>query len=348
MAESQQEVPPARAGHESVLLDGRTFVWGGTKTGGGYHSRANVFSVNMLSRQWHEHPVTPPDTSTPCYGACSAAIGNTIYSFGGQTNEKCSDEFYNLDINEMRWRKTEVEGIKPDGRRGAGMCQINGKLLLMGGFGPITSRNHPQAQYKESEKCKDLGWNNELFEFDPQTKYWCAVSVTGSKPSPRQNHTLTAVDDKRAVLFGGSDGDNQLNDLWLFYYGTKVWTEIPPSSSLWPQPRSYHTVCTMMRDNQKIKLLLIGGYPGSDCWLLDVHEGIGEKVTFDSEPVKRYGHSAHCFTLVSGTVVVSVFGGWIYPSSDSISIPYFYKWKPSHPNALCLAGTTLTTVSYIC
>ena len=46
--------------------------------------------------------------------------------------------------------------------------------------------------------------------------------VTGSKPSPRAYHTLTAVDEKRAILFGGYDGEKCLNDVWLFDGERKV------------------------------------------------------------------------------------------------------------------------------
>jgi N-acetylneuraminic acid mutarotase len=179
----------------------------------------------MLSGEWREHTATPPDTPTPCHGACSAAIRNTIYSFGGWTSsKKHSDEFYKLDLDEMRWRKVEGGEIKPEGREGAGMCRVNGnsKLLLMGGYGRLPHTKHPQAQYKDNEHENGFGWNNELFEFDPCTDCWSALSVTGSKPSPRADHTLTTLDEKRAILFGGWDGEKSLNDLWLFDYGKKV------------------------------------------------------------------------------------------------------------------------------
>ena len=45
---------------------------------------------------------------------------------------------------------------------------------------------------------------------------WSPVCVTGSKPSPRTGHTLTAVDKTKAILFGGNDGRKNLNDVWLF------------------------------------------------------------------------------------------------------------------------------------
>ena len=61
-----------------------------------------------------------------------------------------------------------------------------------------------------------------------------------------------------------------------------MWSNITPSSPLWPQPRFSHITCTMVCNNQNIKMLLLGGYGDesvlSDCWLLDVMRGIGEKV----------------------------------------------------------------------
>ena len=46
--------------------------------------------------------------------------------------------------------------------------------------------------------------------------------MTGSKPSPRAGHTLTAVDEKRVILFGGLDGQKYLDDLWLLDVQKKV------------------------------------------------------------------------------------------------------------------------------
>ena len=151
------------------------FVWGGnTGKPGQYHSRLDLFSVNMLTGEWHQHTVTPPDTPTPCERACSAAIGNTIYSYGGHICSspfRTCDELYKLNLEEMRWRRVEARGTTPEGRHGAGMCRLNGKLLLMGGYGPLPSQmaKHPQAQYKKNPYSEGRCWNNELFEFDPRT-----------------------------------------------------------------------------------------------------------------------------------------------------------------------------------
>jgi hypothetical protein len=300
----------------------------------------------MLTGEWQNHTVTQSDIPTPCEGACSCCIGNTIYSFGGETGyQKYTDKLYKLDLDEMKWKTVEGTGMKPDGRFAAAMCQTNKKLMLMGGYGPLPHTIHPQAQYKESFES-GCWWNNELFDFDPHTDCWSALAVTGSKPCPRENHTLTAVDDNRSVLFGGEDGDTLLNDLWLFDYGKKVWTQMKPSSSLWPQPRYDHTVCTLVCDNYEVKLLLMGGHNKGvleDCWLIDVLQGTGEKVLFDGEAVRRRGHSAHSVLLVDGTVVVSVFGG--HMSSRVVSNPCFYLWsKCMHIAASNHMGNSYTLV----
>ena len=160
------------------MLNDRMFVWGGTSEPLQYHSRLDMFNVNMLTGEWHQHTVTPPETPTPCQQACSAAIGNTIYSYGGLTRKTlCGDytfydQLYKLNLKEMRWRTIEDTGTKPKGRCGAGMCSMNGKLLVMGGYGVLPSQvtKHRQAQYKKGGwGGKHNGWNNELYEVNPQT-----------------------------------------------------------------------------------------------------------------------------------------------------------------------------------
>jgi hypothetical protein len=95
----------------------------------------------------------------------------------------------------------------------------------------------------------------------------------------------------------------------------------------------------MVCDNNEIKLLLMGGHGKNvvldDCWLFDVNRGISEKIMFDGEPLKRYGHSTVCMTLVDGTVIISVFGGCTETSPNSaVGNPRFFTWDPRNPTVL--------------
>ena len=141
------------------------FVWGGNAgLLGQYHSRLDMFSVNILTGEWCQHSVTARDAPPPCDAARCAAIGDTIYSYGGEIGwapYRTSDELYKLNLEDMRWRMVKTRGTKPEGRSGAAMCSVNGKLLLMGGAASLLSqRKHPQAQYKEAQFHHGL--NNEL------------------------------------------------------------------------------------------------------------------------------------------------------------------------------------------
>jgi hypothetical protein len=175
IAYDQYLLPPARAYHESVVLEDTMFVWGGrTEKHNCYHSRLSIFGMNMLTGVWSEHSITPPVEPPPCDEACCGIIGNTIYSFGGEISfspYKASNELYKLNLEERQWRRVDTKGTRPEGRVGAAMCNMNGKLLLMGGHGPLPSvRRHPVADYKEDNNLSEYcGWNNELFEFDPET-----------------------------------------------------------------------------------------------------------------------------------------------------------------------------------
>jgi hypothetical protein len=286
-AQSQLQSAPPRAFHESVVIRDKMFFWGGRQDhfGNMYHSHLDVFCVNMLTGKLHRHSVTPPDIPTPCQQACSAVVGNTIYSYGGRFRvfpSMACNELHKLDLDDMRWRKVEVRGMKPKGRYSAGMCQLKGNLMLMGGYGPVSSRKrHPQAQYGVGYNLGGESYkaNNELFEFHPTTGHWSPVITDSATPLPRQGHTLTAVDDKRAILFGGIDKTHKLfNDLWQFDYEKKVWTQILPSSSIWPKARTSHTMSTVLCDNHEIQLLLMGGFNFldktalDDCWLLTIRE----------------------------------------------------------------------------
>jgi hypothetical protein len=214
---SQEERSPARAFHESILLNNKKFIWGGQNESLGLHSRLELFSVNMLTGEWNEHNVTPPDTPPPSERSCSATIEDTIYSYGGRISAPMTmcDELYKLSLDEMRWRKVQGKGTKPLRLYAAGMCTVNDKLLLMGGYGPSSSKALPMFPI-------DYTWKNDLFEFYPETEQWSPLHVLGPKPCPRCDHTLTGIEDKGAVVFGGFDGRKRLNDMWLYEYEKKV------------------------------------------------------------------------------------------------------------------------------
>ena len=68
---------------------------------------------------------------------------------------------------------------------------------------------------------------NTYFYFFPvhTAGVWSCPATTGEKPPPCSHFTFTAIDDRRAVLFGGENGEQQgrrMNDVYIIDLLTMV------------------------------------------------------------------------------------------------------------------------------
>ena len=130
---------------------------------------------------------------------------------------------------------------------------------------------------------------------------WSCPATTGERPPPCSNFTFTAIDDRRAVLFGGYNGvRHQMNDVYIIDLHTLVllinsqyvwrtwyhecvsfqcWTKLNKSGGgPWPQERSCHAAVCLNYGQQYPQLLVTGGLDKqnkqlADVWILDVERG---------------------------------------------------------------------------
>ena len=52
---------------------------------------------------------------------------------------------------------------------------------------------------------------------------WSCPATTGERPPPCSDFTFTAVDDRRAVMFGGRNGEKgEMNDVYIIDLSTMV------------------------------------------------------------------------------------------------------------------------------
>ena len=75
---------------------------------------------------------------------------------------------------------------------------------------------------------------------------------------------------------------------------------------------------------------------------------------FEGEAFGRYGHSTGCVTLSDGTVVVSVFGGYMKIGlfAMDISNPRFFQWSKSlllsfqEDSSMCNANVQIPVIQH--
>lgn len=166
----------------------------------------------------------------------------------------------------------------------------------------------------------DTSLKNDTWALDlsTATPSWSALTVSGSPPPHRWQHT--AVYDSfrgRMLVFGGDAGTvtsgivNQ-NDVWELTLpvgaGTPTWSLLSPSTALGTPPvRATHTA---VYDDANRRMIVFGGIDASihaDAWALDVSSTAnGAWVPLASAPVARWMHSA-VYDPINQRMVV--FGG---------------------------------------
>ncbi|KAI9487706.1 MAG: hypothetical protein EXX96DRAFT_473738 [Benjaminiella poitrasii] len=114
---------------------------------------------------------------------------------------------------------------------------------------------------------------NTLYILDMDTLTWSKPRTSGQMPPPCRAHSCTTVErdvgGKKSYslyVFGGGDGPNYFNDLYVLNIDTLTWTKpnIQGEEEA-PSPRRAHTTCIW---NQKI--IVVGGGDGARA-LADVH-----------------------------------------------------------------------------
>ncbi|CEP15005.1 hypothetical protein [Parasitella parasitica] len=113
---------------------------------------------------------------------------------------------------------------------------------------------------------------NTLYILDMDTLTWSKPRTFGQLPPPCRAHSCTTVERDLGAgknsyslyMFGGGDGPNYFNDLYVLNIDTLTWTK-PKTEGEAPSPRRAHTTCIW---NQKI--IIVGGGDGARA-LADVH-----------------------------------------------------------------------------
>ncbi|CAI8057997.1 Adagio protein 2 [Geodia barretti] len=145
--------------------------------------------------------------------------------------------------------------------------------------------------------------------------YWISGKVSGDRPPPCSYYTLTLVDTRRAVMFGGYTKTGRVNDVYIMTLdGINVNFKKMRKYGLWPKKRSSHAACVLNYDQEFPQLLMTGGLDENiqalgDLWLLSVDLGIWIKIRDHETYLHRWRPSMSCVSCAEKTASVLVFGG---------------------------------------
>ena len=144
---------------------------------------------------------------------------------------------------------------------------------------------------------------------DCNTGMWSSPVTTGDRPPPCSGFTFTAIDVRRAVVFGGFNLEmRRMDTVYIIDLITMVimlksfniyiqtlmsslqtWGNLNRSEGgSWPEERSSHAACCLNYGQQYPQLLVTGGLnrdkqPLADAWIFDIEKGRWRKVRMIDE-----------------------------------------------------------------
>ena len=160
-----------------------------------------------------------------------------------------------------------------------------------------------------------------MHALDPVTMTWLQGPEGSGSPSARYGHTATLVSGTKMLIFGGWNGKDFFNDVYILDLEVFAWTQ-PKCTGPAPCPRQGH-IAIQVQNNMIVqggfffdedKQKAAGFKQGStlkDCYLNDIRILDTENFNWTRlrisghPPHPRYGHTAN----ISGPDIV-FFGGW--------------------------------------
>jgi N-acetylneuraminic acid mutarotase len=287
-------VPEARDGHAMVYdpSTGKVILFSGY----GFNTAFNdTWLYDPDTNTWTD---AAPAGSVPDGGSYAPMVYDPISGrailFGGWSLDRQLGGTWVYDPIENTWTDLAPAGSAPSARSGHSMAYdpLNDKVILFGGW--------------EMETETVFG---DTWSYDPKTNTWTELSPAGSVPPARDGHTMVYAEYEGLIfLFGGYNGTDWLNDLWVYDVAADAWTEIIPAGDL-PAPRVGYS---MVYDDAKDRLIVFGGYDGNwalgDMWAYEPSTNAWTELTSAGDMPSARASSGMVYDSKSGEVIL--FGGF--------------------------------------
>ena len=164
LKENNSYEPAYRAGHQTFRVGGNVYMWGGSMNGFPKEHDSQVKTrllsfvevFHIESGDWKRQN-TNGDPPLGVYGHGSAAVGDTLYFFGGYCNhDSCyHNSIHSLSTSSLHWVELSPntsEGGAPMRKSRCGTVAFkDGEediVYVVAGRGPTPSYSQPGAQYE--------------------------------------------------------------------------------------------------------------------------------------------------------------------------------------------------------
>lgn len=189
------------------------------------------------------------DIPMPLRAMTCTAVGKKLVVFGGGDGPAYYNDVYVLDTVNFRWTKPRIIGDKvPSKRRAHTACLYKNGIYVFGGGDGVRALNDVwRLDVSDSTK---MAW--KLISGPEKS---ASSTSKDTRPKARGYHTSNMVGSK-LIIFGGSDGGECFDDVWVYDVETHVWKSVSMPITY---RRLSHTATIVGS-----YLFVLGGHDGND------------------------------------------------------------------------------------
>ncbi|KAI3399923.1 hypothetical protein diail_5079 [Diaporthe ilicicola] len=246
---------PALRAHTTTIIGSNIYVFGGCDSRACFN---DLYVLDADAFHWSQ-PYVSGDIPVPLRAMTCTAVGKKLVVFGGGDGPAYYNEVYVLDTVNFRWTKPRIMGDRvPSKRRAHTACLYKNGIYVFGGGDGVRALN--DIWRLDVSDLSKMSWklvSSPTDEGGSKTKSPGGSTTPGkdSKPKARGYHTANIVDGK-LIIFGGSDGGECFNDVWVYDIETHAWKSAPVSGTF---RRLSHTATIVGS-----YLFVIGGHDGNE------------------------------------------------------------------------------------
>ncbi|XP_013412282.1 acyl-CoA-binding domain-containing protein 5 [Lingula anatina] len=275
-------------------------------------SKDSIWELQTETKQWRPLKTTsvgPNPEARMGHTATYDPVMRCIYIYGGSKNVKWFSDVHVLELDELKWQLVKANGKAPT-RAYHTATLYRHELWMFGGvfprpdpqpdgssneieifspvmeswYNPIVTGEKPEPRSGHSatiigdQLVVFGGWDfpvcfSDIHILDMGFVEWTKPNVNGTPPAPRSWHAACALTGKRVLIHGGYDGNNAMDDSFIFNLDTMAWTCVNIDFGI--PARVGHTIQCLPYKNEnqdKEEILIFGGGDNEGSFFNDLFD----------------------------------------------------------------------------
>ncbi|KAK7743557.1 hypothetical protein SLS53_004091 [Cytospora paraplurivora] len=247
---------PSLRAHTTTNVGSNIYVFGGCDSRACFN---DLYVLDADAFHWSQ-PHVSGEIPAPLRAMTCTAVGKKLVIFGGGDGPAYYNDVYVLDTVNFRWSKPRILGDRvPSKRRAHTACLYKNGIYVFGGGDGVRALN--DIWRLDVSDLTKMSWRLVSHPSEDgigrisKSPGGSGIAAKDLRPKARGYHTANIVDGK-LIIFGGSDGGECFNDVWVYDIETHAWKDTPVSGTF---RRLSHTATVVGS-----YLFIIGGHDGNE------------------------------------------------------------------------------------